>query len=144
MGLRQKLQRGTAPHCTNILLYRDLVFSPMDVGDLPLQTAVWTLALHFPEVVHLTSSLTPDKMNPLRQLSWQIVPGLAGCLPQLAGKMMTPLGFWNVGQWRSIVGKWKSVTCISTNFKKNTIVLPWNWCKSLNGICWWHWTYDRL
>ena len=144
MDLQQKLQRGTAPHCTNMSLYRNFVLNLTNVGDLPLHTAVWTLALHFPELVHLTSSLTPDKMNPRRQLRWHVIPGLAGCLPQLGGERRTPLGFWKVGQWRSIAAKWKAVTCIPTNFKKNMVMLPWNWHKSLNDICLWHWTYDTL
>lgn len=59
---------------------------------MSLHTAVWTLALHFPEVVHLTSR-APDKMNPGRQLNWHNIPGVAGCLPQVGGDTMTPLGF---------------------------------------------------
>lgn len=112
-------QSHSAPIC-----HVGILFFNQTNGDLPLQTAVWTLALHFPEVVHLTSSLTPDKMNPWRQLSWQIVPGLAGCLPQFGGDTMTPLGFWKVEQWRSIVGKWENVTCVPTHYKCHRVSLP--------------------
>ena len=97
--------------------YIEFGFQLDPCGDLPLQAAIWTLALHFPDVVHLTSSLAPDKTNPWRQVSWQIVPGLAGCLPQLGGDTVTPLGFWKVAQWRSIAGEQENIICILTNYK---------------------------
>ena len=124
MNLEQKWQRRTVPQCTDTSSCRNLVFNLANPEDLPLHTAVWTLVLHFPEVAHLTSSLTPDKMNPCWQLSWQTVPGLAGCLPQFGGEMMTPLGFWKVGHWRSVVGKRENVICVLTSYKCRTFLHP--------------------
>lgn len=78
--------------CTHV--YTDMILC----WSLPLHRASSMFALHLPKEMHLISSLAPDKTNPWGQLSWQTVPEMAGSSPHLGGRIVTPAGFWRMGQ----------------------------------------------